>query len=363
VLQVPCKTGGRLATSTAPRSTAPTRISASGRGLTGGKGVPAAVAAHPYLSVTLTAPSFGAVHSRRERNGKTLPCHPRRDGGTCPHGQSVSCGEHHHPDDSRIGTRICGDCYDYTGSVLFNAVAPELWRRFTITLRRALARLAGIAQATLKEQARISCAKVAEYQKRGVVHFHAVIGLDGPDRPSTPPLGWATADLLTDAITAAVDSVKVKTPDTDKVPSQTLSWGAQLDIRPVSQEGELTDNARGRIRRRVRHQGRRVCTGTLDRRLTRDDKLDELPVSPHARRLIAECLRIGQVPDLAELRTAEWAHMLGFRGHFSTKRRAYSTTLGALRDARADYAWSQHPDDLPAESTDTVLVVSDWIYT
>lgn len=29
--------------------------------------------------------------------------------------------------------------------------------------------------------------------------------------------------------------------------------------------------------------------------------------------------------------------MLGFRGHFSTKSRSYSTTLGALRDARR--AW------------------------
>ncbi|GAA3296270.1 hypothetical protein GCM10020295_25630 [Streptomyces cinereospinus] len=29
--------------------------------------------------------------------------------------------------------------------------------------------------------------------------------------------------------------------------------------------------------------------------------------------------------------------MLGFRGHFSTKSRAYSVTLGALRQERADH--------------------------
>ena len=54
--------------------------------------------------------------------------------------------------------------------------------------------------ATFREHARVSFAKVAEYQKRGAVHFHAVIRLDGPDGPDTPPPAWATADLLTDAI-------------------------------------------------------------------------------------------------------------------------------------------------------------------
>jgi hypothetical protein len=34
---------------------------------------------------------------------------------------------------------------------------------------------------------RISFAKVAEYQKRGLVHFHAVIRLDAPDGNTTPP--------------------------------------------------------------------------------------------------------------------------------------------------------------------------------
>jgi hypothetical protein len=140
-------------------------------GLTGGKGVPATVAAHPCLFVTLTAPSFGPVHARRDKNGRPLPCRPRRAGGTCPHGRPLACNERHHADDPRTGTPICPDCYDYTGAVLFNATAPELWRRFTIGLRRTLARIAGMTQKELNARTRISFAKVAEYQKRGVVHF------------------------------------------------------------------------------------------------------------------------------------------------------------------------------------------------
>src|SRR5690606_31092204 len=46
-------------------------------GLVGGKGVPESVARHPAVFVTLTAPSFGVVHTTRmSRAGTRLPCHP-----------------------------------------------------------------------------------------------------------------------------------------------------------------------------------------------------------------------------------------------------------------------------------------------
>jgi hypothetical protein len=55
-------------------------------GLTGGKGIPATVADHPYVFVTLTGPSFGPVHARREKDGRILACRPGRKDKTCPHG-------------------------------------------------------------------------------------------------------------------------------------------------------------------------------------------------------------------------------------------------------------------------------------
>ncbi|MFC5880745.1 replication initiator [Streptomyces virginiae] len=51
------------------------------------------------------------------------------------------------------------------------------------------------------------------------------------------------------------------------------------------------------------------------------------------------------------------AHMLGFRGHFSTKTRAYSTTLGVLRAARA--AWHRRHTPPPSPTT---LVLTHWAY-
>jgi hypothetical protein len=56
--------------------------------------------------------------------------------------------------------------------------------------------------------------------------------------------------------------------------------------------------------------------------------------------------------------------MLGFRGHFSTKSRAYSITLGALRADRAAHerefaiAAGLQPD----LDTGTTLVLTDWHY-
>jgi hypothetical protein len=61
--------------------------------------------------------------------------------------------------------------------------------------------------------------------------------------------------------------------------------------------------------------------------------------------------------------------MLGFGGHFSTKSRRYSTTLGALRRARATYARRRRGDTLaldasnPADDDDqAVIIVASWSY-
>ena len=330
-------------------------------GLSGGKGVPETVATHPCVFATLTAPSFGPVHLHREKDGRVLRCRPRRHGRTCLHGNPTSCPDSHTRDDPRLGEPLCPDCYDYTGAVLFNACAPELWRRFTITLRRALAHQAGLTRKALAAQVRVSYAKVAEYQRRGVVHFHAIIRLDGPAGPTTPPPAWGTLGLLTAAIDQAARTVHLETPAATGLPARTLAWGRELDTRPVTAAGELTD---ARVAAYVAKYATKAaeCTGTLDRRLTPADQLDALPVCDHARRHIAECIRLGKLPEFADLRLAAWAHMLGFSGHFSTKSRIYSTTLGALRADRAVYQREQAiaAGLLLDLSDDNTLVVTNW---
>ncbi len=66
-------------------------------GLAGGKGIPDTITGHPCVFATLTAPSFGPLHSRRMRGKTVPPCRPRRDARTlrCPHGRDISCPTRH----------------------------------------------------------------------------------------------------------------------------------------------------------------------------------------------------------------------------------------------------------------------------
>jgi hypothetical protein len=54
--------------------------------------------------------------------------------------------------------------------------------------------------------------------------------------------------------------------------------------------------------------------------------------------------------------------MLGFRGHFSTKSRVYSTTFSALRAERIQHQREHAIDDSlwPAPEADNTLVIAHW---
>ena len=143
----------------------------------------------------------------------------------------MSCAEKHAPNDDRLGEPLCPECYDYTASVLFNAYAPELWRRFTITLRRTLARQAGLTNKALAAQIRVSYAKVAEYQRRGVVHFHAVIRLDGPAGPATArPPGPPSACSLPPSTRPSAPSTSLRPPLRESPPGP---WPGAANTTPV----------------------------------------------------------------------------------------------------------------------------------
>ncbi|MDG5807043.1 replication initiator protein RepSA [Streptomyces ossamyceticus] len=319
-------------------------------GLTGdpAKGTPETVREHPRVFATLTPPSFGPVHNRPG----TRPCR---------------CGVRHAEDDPALGSALDPETYDYAGAVLWNNHASDLWRYFTIYLRREIAKRAGLTQKAAREQSRLSFGKVAEYQKRGGVHFHAVIRFDGPDGPDTPPPHWATVGLLTNAIHAAAERVQVDVPAAGDQPARTLRWGTELDVRSIRAFGqgeEVTEQAVASYLAKYATKAAET-TGTVDRRVGNKEALVLLGVPDHPRRLIEACLDLHALYPDRKLR--DWAHMLGFRGHFSTKSRRYSTTLGALRQVRADYRAAQQraaaglpdPDDTPEATT---LTLAHWTY-
>lgn len=211
-------------------------------GLTGGKGVPDGVRDCPRLFVTLTAPSFGPVHHALD--GK--PCRPRRDDPRCEHGRRMGCGLVHTEDEPLVGLPLCPDCYDYTGHVLWHAHAGRLWDRFTTAVRRYLASVGGVPRSKLGEHLVVSFAKVAEFQRRGAVHFHGIVRMDGPDGPASSAPAWATEDVLLDAVEHAAASSFVTVPDSEAYGTERVGWGGQFDahpIRPVAENGNPSDSA------------------------------------------------------------------------------------------------------------------------
>jgi hypothetical protein len=349
-------------------------------GLRGGKGVPETVAGHPRLFVTFTAPSFGRVHSRKAQGLLVYPCHPYRQGQRCPHGRRVGCWQRHDADDPCLGEPLCSRCYQAGAQVLWNALAGRLWSRTTIYLYRTLARLAGVTEEELRRLVRISFAKVAEYQKRGVVHFHAIIRLDartdcGCPACVTPPPAGFSADLLAQAVRRAAATVAVPCPMVDDDQDQGVTllarWGEQLDVRHISEAGDEQELSAEQVAGYVAKYATKATEAlgvTLDHRLS-EGELEELDVPAHVAELVRSCFELGTRPSLARLRLREWAHMLGFGGHFSTKSRRYSTTLGALRRARVTYAIRRRRGDtLPLdawgrpEDDQAVIVIASWSY-
>jgi hypothetical protein len=341
-------------------------------GLRGGKGVRAGVAEHPRLFVTFTAPSFGPVHSRREHGGTVRPCHPRSRSARCPHGRPAGCWRRHQANDPSLGEPICPDCFDYQAAVICNALAPALWRRTTVYLRRELARAAGLTPAELAALVRVSYAKVAEYQRRGVVHFHALIRLDGATGGAgeiDPPPPQFTAEILEQAVREAAHRVAVPRPGRIETSgtSPAARWGDQLEIHHITATHGPDDLSAETVAAYIAKYATKSAEefGGLDHRVRGPD-IAHPDLREHLAWLVRACWALGGRPDLAGLRLRQWPHQLGFGGHFLTKSRRYSTTLGALRRARAEHAISSRFGGEPIDACGRpagaggVVVLAQW---
>ena len=346
-------------------------------GLVGGKGAPDTVTEHPTLFVTLTAPSFGPVHGRRQG----VPCRARRDRPVCPHGRPLYCLHRHREDDRPLGEPLCPDCYDYVGHVLWQWHAPELWRRFTIALGRTLARRVGVTRRAFAGLARVSYTKVAEFQARGLIHVHAVMRLDGPTGPDSHPAVPLDATDLRAAVADAAGAVRLEVAPAGHQPVA-LRWGGQVDTRPISL-GAGRDASSGEVHPEMvaAYLAKYLTKSTEDFGLDGHGKVHSaadaryVGASPHAVRIIETAEHLAATAGDVYERLADRYGTLGFRGHVLTKTRRYSTTFGALRRARQD--WRRQPragldpdatvrqldaDDDPDGDQADIVVEHNWRY-
>ncbi|MCA4727159.1 replication initiator [Mycolicibacterium fortuitum] len=324
----------------------------------GHHGMPTAVADHPQVFVTLTAPSFGAVHAATsgvDRKPGTCREHHRVGGyRRCPHGKALWCSATHDHGDDLVGQPLCEECYDYVGHVLFTWHLPELWRRFTITLRRTLRKdlkAAGVDP----DGVRVSFIKIVELQARAVPHIHALVRVDPHDDPDqtdweSPVSAGELGSIIQHAARAMTLTVTDPCADSGV---RAIAFGTQIDTQPITPRSHLVDQASpeknsstGRSlsgRRVARYLAKYVTKSLVDlgisaRRLSAE-AIPDLDVSEHVRTILST---IAGLADTGLAGIDRWLHTLGFRGHITSKSRRYSTTMTALRERRAAWTRAQH---------------------
>lgn len=295
-------------------------------GLVGGKGIPETVAQHPAGFATLTAPSFGPVHTRavpkhtckrRSRcDCRPNPCRARtgvRDAKTCPHGRSLVCFARHEEGDTRLGHPFCLDCYDHDHHVVWNLYAPELWRRTKQAAERYLRQLAhdrGLPDVLVltasgnrvrKSPVGLSHGKVHELQQRAALHYHGILRLDGvdptdPTRIVPPPAGFTSYDIEA-ALRHAAAHISFTTPDhPDRPGGWPITWGdpKALDVRHVNVtgHGEISDQQVAGYLAKYSTKSTEI-TGFVSKRLT-DADVRAIDPDTHVGRLVHACWRIGR---------------------------------------------------------------------
>lgn len=269
-------------------------------GLRGGRGVPDSVTAHPVVFATLTAPSFGGVHTRPVgKDGQPQRCRPWRDAPVCEHGVRLSCGRVHDEDDPCLGQPLCVECFDHEGAVLWNNTLGELWRRTTVYLPRHLAAVLGITQKRLRQLAKIAYVKVAEYQARGLVHLHVAIRVDRAmpgyrkDEIRSPDSRF-TSRLLEHAVEGAVDAVSAPIADdlADQLGEQRVCWGRERDIRPIEDPGQLAGYLAKYSTKSTEQAG--GLLHPID-----PDHVDTAPVSEHVRGYLRAAFKLHQAAQHA----------------------------------------------------------------
>jgi hypothetical protein len=208
-------------------------------------------------------------------------------------------------------------------------------------------------------------------------------------------------EQLGDAIQSAATATSLVTdPYRHDGPVWRLRFGDQIDIRPVHGTANREASAGPMHPQMVAAYIAKYATKAADdfgltpHRIDPGTDLAALPVSDHVRRLLATAVKIGSAAackvqllgsdadalgdddtnNAAVIHAAQtwlpiirWLHMLGFRGHFNTKSRRYSTTLGRLRAERRTWRRRQEPNRWLDETDDdqdetTLVIVRNWAF-
>ena len=296
-------------------------------GLIGGKGITPAVAAHPAVFATFTAPSFGPVHTRPVRQHTCTDRYPLHLPGPSPATPAATPATLR----ARPARRLLHPAPPRRPPTRPAAV-PGLLRlqrprrveqpgRGTVAAHQASHRTPprparppprrtpdpgsrGDGKTRLVDPVRVAHGKAAEYQARGAVHFHVLLRLDGydpadPGRDPPPaaghhrrrPRGRHPPRRRRHQPTAP----RRTRPSPAAGPS---GWGNELDVRVITMRGTgtVTDLAVASYLAKYSTKGTET-TGHASARITPDTiDLYANPDGTHPERLIHACWTLGRRP-------------------------------------------------------------------
>ncbi|WP_374761873.1 replication initiator [Nesterenkonia aerolata] len=280
------------------------------------------------VMLTLTAPSFGRVHSVPRG---VDPRYGRRSGSI----RRCACGEYHEPGSSLAGVPLHPEAYEYAGQADWNAAFGQLWNRTATRLSRAF----GLDE-------RLAYAGTTEWQSRGVIHAHLLVRL-----PAQIGASWyrdSSGRTRSRFIEETVRAVRTVYADRQK------RWGSQvvaeLIAAPGMEYGRLAKRTVGYIRKALAYSVKDLSAeaggGSSDSAARRD----HLVRCYRAGRLV-ECPRCGGAYRRRGCRSPRH-RSFGYAGHALRKSRSWSQlTFRSLKARRIAF----HGCDAPGEATWSVI--------
>jgi hypothetical protein len=169
-----------------------------------------------------------------------------------------------------------------------------------------------------------------------------------------PPALLVGVETLCAAVKSAARRVHLVVEDpTSPGGRLALAFGVQVDMRPIRDSGtagggDLLDRdlSPAKVAAYIAKYATKAAEDVgLPPNVRSAGDVDQLglEVSDHVRRILTVVDALAAVHP----RAARWAHLLGFRGHFATKSRRFSTTLSALREARRSWRSNNPTSGLP----------------
>jgi hypothetical protein len=175
----------------------------------------------PFTFITFTAPGadvFGPTHQRVVETSKSGKPHVRRCG----------CRQVHEKDDALMGTPLDPDTYRFDRAADFNAHASRL---LTVTMQR-LGRVVG---------RKLSYARVAEFQTRGLIHFHVIVkGIVTERSVQTVVRGGVDLRIVEDNESRGPGTgQRRRNANVEAARHGEWTWGTQVDVQRVLPGGKF----------------------------------------------------------------------------------------------------------------------------